>query len=97
MGYKQYEPETLKKIQGKELEIIKEFVRICEKYEIPYFAVFGTAIGAIRHHGFIPWDDDVDFGMLREDYERFLWLRIRSWETAMGWRDRIVRRNSIIS
>ncbi len=72
MGYKQYEPETLKKIQRKELEIIKEFSRICEKYEIPYFAVFGTAIGAIRHHGFIPWDDDVDFGMLREDYERFL-------------------------
>lgn len=71
MGYRQYEPEILKKIQEEELKVIKEFVRICDKYQIRYFAVFGTAIGAVRHQGFIPWDDDVDFGMLRKDYEKF--------------------------
>ena len=72
MGYKQYEPEVLKKLQQEELVVLKEFVRICNKYDISYFAVFGTNIGIIRHHGFIPWDDDMDFGMLRDDYEKFL-------------------------
>lgn len=72
MGYIQYEPEILKRIQKEELTVIKEFIRICDKYNLTYFAVFGTSIGAVRHHGFIPWDDDVDFGMLRDDYEKFL-------------------------
>lgn len=69
--YRQYEPEVLKRLQREELEVLREFVRICNKYDIQYFAVFGTCIGAIRHKGFIPWDDDMDFGMLREEYERF--------------------------
>lgn len=72
MGYVQYDPEVLKRIQREELEIVKEFVRICDKYHIDYFGVFGTTIGAIRHQGFIPWDDDMDFGMLRKDYEKFI-------------------------
>lgn len=72
MGYKQYDPAVLKRIQEEELGILKEFVRICNKYDIQYFAVFGTNIGVVRHHGFIPWDDDMDFGMLREEYEKFL-------------------------
>lgn len=70
-GYKQYEPEVLKKIQQEELKVLKEFIRICDKYDINYFGVFGTVIGTVRHHGFIPWDDDMDFGMLRDDYEKF--------------------------
>lgn len=72
MGYKQYEPEVLKRIQQEDLNILKEFVRICDKYGIEYFAVYGTNIGAVRHNGVIPWDDDVDVGMIREEYERFL-------------------------
>jgi licD family protein len=68
-GYKQ---EELKRMQQTVLDIFDVFAAICEKYEIPYFANGGTAIGAVRHQGYIPWDDDIDVGMLREDYERFL-------------------------
>lgn len=72
MIYKQYEPDVLKKLQNTELEVAKEIIRICEKYNISYFALYGTALGTVRHQGFIPWDDDMDFGMLREDYEKFI-------------------------
>ena len=53
-------------------ELLLEFNRICEKHNIKYILFSGTAIGAIRHKGFIPWDDDLDVAMLRTEYERFL-------------------------
>jgi phosphorylcholine metabolism protein LicD len=94
-GYKQYEPKVLKKIQQEELKVLKEFIRICDKYDINYFGVFGTVIGTVRHQGFIPWDDDMDFGMLRDDYEKFKKHR-KSLETFTDWQDRIAFRNIII-
>lgn len=63
---------TLRKLQWVELEILDKFVQICEEHELTYFLAYGTLLGAIRHRGFIPWDDDVDVGMPREDYERFI-------------------------
>ena len=54
------------------LELLKEFNRICKKYDIQYVVFCGTALGTVRHQGFIPWDDDLDVSMLRKDYERFL-------------------------
>lgn len=72
MSDKEYDQETLKKLQQVELEILKDFISICNKYNLPYFATGGTAIGALRHQGFIPWDDDVDVCMLRKDYDIFM-------------------------
>ncbi len=63
--------EALRKLQLVELEMLLELDRICRKNNIKYTIIGGTLIGALRNGGFIPWDDDVDVAMLREDYERF--------------------------
>lgn len=72
MGYKEYDDEILEKIQQIELSILKDFIKICEENNLEYFLYGGCLIGAIRHDGFIPWDDDIDVIMYREDFEKFL-------------------------
>lgn len=71
---KEYDTATLKKVQETELEILKDFMKLCDANQIRYFGIAGTGIGALRHKGFIPWDDDIDIGLPREDFERFLQL-----------------------
>lgn len=63
---------SLKQVQKIGLDLLKEFINICEKENIKYYAIAGTLLGAIRHNGFIPWDDDIDVALPREDYEKFL-------------------------
>lgn len=59
-------------LQRKEFELLKCFTEICDRLSIKYYLVCGSALGAVKYKGFIPWDDDVDVAMLRPDYERFL-------------------------
>lgn len=63
---------TLTEIKQVELGILDYIVDICNKYNLIYYLSYGTLIGAIRHKGFIPWDDDIDISMPRNDYEKFL-------------------------
>ncbi len=69
---REYDDATLKRLQQLELGILKDFIYICDKYELTWFSFAGTAIGAIRHKGFIPWDDDIDVCLPRPDFEKFL-------------------------
>lgn len=64
--------EQLNKMHHCQLLLAAEVQHICAKHGIKYFMIAGTLLGAVRHKGFIPWDDDMDFGMLRKDYEKFL-------------------------
>ncbi|EHE03878.1 lipopolysaccharide cholinephosphotransferase licD [Streptococcus pneumoniae 5185-06] len=66
---KQLTVEDAKQI---ELEILDYIDTLCKKHNINYIINYGTLIGAVRHEGFIPWDDDIDLSMPREDYQRFI-------------------------
>ena len=65
-----YDDETLKHLQQVQLMMLKDLIKICDDNDITYFAIGGTLLGAIRHEGFIPWDDDIDVLMFREDFEK---------------------------
>lgn len=57
----------MNELQAKELALLKEFIRVCEKHQLRYYLFGGTLLGAVRHQGFIPWDDDLDVCMPRPD------------------------------
>ena len=71
---KDISPANAKEIM---LDILEDIASFCDNKSLTYFLAYGTLIGAIRHKGFIPWDDDIDLGMPREDYEKFLELSIK--------------------
>lgn len=71
-------------LQKCQFEMLKVFVKFCEEHKLQYYLVGGTALGAIRHKGFIPWDDDIDVGMPRKDYEEYLKLAEEEYNKKEG-------------
>lgn len=76
-------PAEIKQAWAAELEVLSEVDKVCKKYSIQYFADWGTLLAAVRHEGFIPWDDDLDIVMKRDDYNRF--MRIAQTELPDGF------------
>ncbi len=64
-------PTIMKKAWAAQFKLLEKVDKICQEYNIPYWCSFGTLLGAVRHQGFIPWDDDIDISMMRRDFERF--------------------------
>lgn len=86
--------KTLREVQGVMLGILKDFAEICDKHHLKYWLDSGTCLGAVRHNGFIPWDDDIDVGMLRADYDKFMEIApkefgdryfLQNWYTEDGY------------
>ena len=65
--------ELLKRCHKAHIKVLEDFKRVCEKHNLKYYAFCGTLLGAVRHKGFIPWDDDIDICMMRSDYNLFLY------------------------
>lgn len=101
------EKELLRRVQLTQLEIAKEIRRVCEENDIHYFLACGTFLGAVRHQGFIPWDDDMDIGMTRSDYEKFCRIApkklkpeycLQNWYTDPNYAlpfGKVVKRNTL--
>lgn len=87
--------DALSKLQDEELCILNDFAHFCNKHNLTWFLDSGTMLGAVRHKGFIPWDDDIDVGMLRPDYDKFISLanegfnpidcKINTYENTPGY------------
>lgn len=88
-------PDSItKKLQACETEMLRKFIEVCDLLKIRYYIVGGTLLGAVRHRGFIPWDDDIDICMPRSDYEQFIakgqkympeYYFIQTYETDKEW------------
>lgn len=79
-----YIEPMMKRAWAAELEILSEVIAICKKYQITYYADYGTLLGAIRHQGFVPWDDDIDIALLRPDYERLFQILPKELPKSYG-------------
>ena len=83
---------NVKKVQNTQMHILKVFVDICNYYNLRWYMIGGSLIGVLRHKGFIPWDDDIDVGMPREDYDIFVSLQ-KEFPRGFSLTDRYSDRN----
>lgn len=72
-------PVQMKKVWAVELDLVSQLVTVCQKHDLKFWADAGTLLGAVRHKGFIPWDDDMDVVMFRKDYDRLLEIAVQEF------------------
>ncbi|MCD7781687.1 MAG: LicD family protein [Methanosphaera sp.] len=81
---------VMRQIQLLSLELLRLFDNICKKHGLEYWLDYGTLLGAVRHGGFIPWDDDIDIGMIRSDYEKLVEVFSQEVENIEGLSDKLI-------
>lgn len=77
--------KDMKKVWAVELDLLNELMKVCDKYNLRYYAAGGTLLGAVRHHGYIPWDDDVDIMMFRKDFEKLNKVAPKEFKEPYFW------------
>lgn len=75
--------EKMKRAWAAEMKVLSEIIRVCEKYGLTYYAIYGTLLGAVRHRGYIPWDDDIDIALKRKDYDKL--MQVLPYELPKGY------------
>lgn len=75
--FNKYDPKTLKHLQDIYLMMLKDFIKVCDENQIEYYLDGGSALGTVRHQGFIPWDDDIDIILFREEYEKLIKILLK--------------------
>lgn len=90
-------PETLKRLWRVEIDLLQKFQEICDKYRLKYYASGGTLLGAARHKGFIPWDDDIDIQMNWPDYKKLLEVAPKECEYPYFFQCYLTEKNGEIS
>jgi lipopolysaccharide cholinephosphotransferase len=81
-------PQLLRRLQLAELSIVREVIGVCDRNELRYFVIGGTLLGAVRHGGFIPWDDDIDIALPRPDFERLRAHAADAFPFGLVWQSR---------
>ena len=76
-------PSMMKRVWAVEMDVLTHIDRICMEYGLTYYAAFGTMLGAVRHNGFVPWDDDIDISLMRDEYNEL--IRILPGELPYGF------------
>ena len=71
--------DKLRELQLLSVDMLRQFDEVCSRHQVDYFVIFGTALGAVRHKGFIPWDDDIDIGMTRTEYRKLKEIPAEDW------------------
>ena len=95
MDPKDYQPsDLLKKVWSVEVDLLQKFIDVCNRHNLTYFAIGGTLLGAARHNGFIPWDDDVDIAMPRMDYIRLQQLAQSEFKFPYFFQTPVTERNA---
>lgn len=90
-------PARMKRIWAMELGMVKRFVEVCEEHHLQYWMMGGTLLGAVRHKGFIPWDNDIDLAMPRKDFNRLLEIGPEAFQSPMFFQTPVTENSRFFS